>query len=55
MAPPALQGWRDKRGLWIVLIADSPKVSPSFDISEGVMCVYELPSTKEGVSFLHAE
>lgn len=48
------QGWRDKRGLWIVLIANSPKVSPSFDIAERAMRVYELPSTKKCVWFVHA-
>jgi hypothetical protein len=49
-APPSLQGWRDARGLWMVPIADSP----SIDIVESANSVYELPSTKEMVRFLHA-
>jgi hypothetical protein len=44
-APPALQGWRNGRGLWMVPIAD---------IAETATSVYDLPSTKEVVRFLHA-
>jgi hypothetical protein len=60
-APPALQGSRDERGIWIVLIADNQSSSPSLDVAKFVLyktdaalSVYELPSTKECVRFLHA-
>ncbi len=53
-APPALQGWQDGRGLWMVPIVDDPTISPSIDVAETAMSVYELPSTKEVVRFLHA-
>ena len=53
-APPSLQGWQDKRGLWMVPIVDKPTISPSIDIAESANSVYELPSTKEMVRFLHA-
>jgi hypothetical protein len=53
-APPALQGWRDNRGLWMVPIVDEPTISPGINIAEAAMGVYELPSTKEVVRFLHA-
>lgn len=49
-APPSLQGWRDKRGLWMVPIAENPRTN----IVESANSVYELPSTKEMVKFLHA-
>jgi hypothetical protein len=52
-APPVLQGWRDERGLWIVPFADDNSPSPSLNIAEEAMSVYELPSTKEVVRFLH--
>ncbi len=54
-APPALQGWQDSRGLWMVPIVDDPTISPSIDVAETAMSVYKLPSTKEAVQFLHAE
>eukprot|EP00804_Cyclotella_cryptica_P022294 CCRYP_018120-RA/>CCRYP_018120-RA protein AED:0.13 eAED:0.12 QI:0/0/0/1/0/0/2/0/105 len=44
--PPALQGWRDKRGLLILRIANN--LNP-----ETAMNVYELPSTKECIRYLH--
>ncbi|KAL7481570.1 LOW QUALITY PROTEIN: hypothetical protein ACHAW6_007253 [Cyclotella cf. meneghiniana] len=59
---PALEGWRDERGLWIVLIADNTNISPNFDATsfkqykpDMAMHVNELPSTEEVVRFLHAE
>ena len=54
MAPPALQGWRDGRGLWMVPIVDDTPISPGLDVAETATSVYELPSTKEVVRFLHA-
>ena len=53
-APPALQGWRDGRGLWMVPIVDQPQSRSGTDVTESAMGVYELPSTKEVVRFLHA-
>jgi hypothetical protein len=53
-APPALQGWWDDRGLWMVPIVDEPTISPGIDVTEAAMGVYKLPSTKEVVRFLHA-
>jgi hypothetical protein len=53
-ALPALQGWRDDRGLWMVLMVDEPTISPGIDVAEAAMGVYELPSTKEVMRFLHA-
>ena len=50
--PAVLQGWRDKRGLWMVLMKE--EVSPSIDVAQVTNSVYELPSTKEVVRFLHA-
>ncbi len=44
----------DGRGLWMVSIVDDPTISPSIDIAETAMSVYELPSTNEVVQFLHA-
>ena len=53
--PPALQGCRDERGLWMVPIIDgTTQLTPSLDDAETAMNVYELPSTKEVVRFLHA-
>ena len=58
---PALQGWRDERGLWTVPIADNQNINPNFATtcskrhkSDTAMNVYELPSTKEIVRFLPA-
>jgi len=53
-APPALQGWWDGRGLWMVPVVDDTATSPSLDVAETAMSVYKLPSTKEVVRFLHA-
>ena len=53
-APPALQGWRDGWGLWMVPVVDDTAISPGLDVAETAMGVYELPSTKEVVRFLHA-
>jgi hypothetical protein len=53
-APPALQGWRDDRGLWMVPIVDEPTISTGINIAEAAMGVYKLTSTKEVVRFLHA-
>ena len=52
-APPALQGWRDGRGLWMVPIVDETQSRSGTDVTEAAMGVYELPSTKEVVRFLH--
>jgi hypothetical protein len=53
-APPVLQGCRDERGLWYVPITDDQRaVSPS-NTQETAMNVYDLPSTKGVVRFLHA-
>jgi hypothetical protein len=30
IAPPALHGWRDDRGLWMVTVADEPTISKDF-------------------------
>jgi hypothetical protein len=38
----------------MVSIVDDPTISPSIDIAETAMSVYELPSTNEVVQFLHA-
>ncbi len=53
-APPALQGGRDDKGLWMVSIVDEPTISPGIDVAEAAMRVYKLPSTKEVLRFLHA-
>jgi hypothetical protein len=52
--PAVLQGWRDASGMWTVPIVDKADVTPSLNINEAAMSVYELPSTKEVVRFLHA-
>jgi hypothetical protein len=53
-APPAPQGWRDGRGLWMVPVVDDTAISHGLDIAETAMGVHKLPSTKEVVRFLHA-
>eukprot|EP00956_Cyclotella_meneghiniana_P037733 scaffold143603_cov33-Cyclotella_meneghiniana.AAC.1 len=53
-SPPVLQGCRNDAGLWTVPLKDDATISPSLDIDEAAMNVYELPSTKEVVRFLHA-
>jgi hypothetical protein len=54
IAPPALQGWRDDRGLWMVPVTDETTISQNIDVAETAMSVYDLPTTKEVVRFLHA-
>ena len=56
IAPPALHGWRDDRGLWMVTVANEPTINPGIDIAETAMTmsVYNLPNTKKVVRFLHA-
>ena len=54
IAPPALQGWRDDRGLWMVHVTDKTTISQNIDIAKTEISVYELPNTKEVVRFLHA-
>ncbi len=53
-SPAVLQGRRNEAGLWTVPIVDEPRVSPSLDVADQAMSVYDLPSTKEVVRFLHA-
>jgi hypothetical protein len=53
-APPALQGWQDENGLWMVPVVDDNPITPGLDAAESAMGVYELPSPKEVVRFLHA-
>ncbi len=38
-APPALQGWKHGRGLWMVPIVDDPTISPSINVAETAMSV----------------
>ena len=54
IAPPALQGWRDDKGLWMVSVTDETTISPRINVTETAMSVYDLPNTKEVVRFLHA-
>ena len=54
MSPPVLQGCRNAAGLWTVPLNDEAALSPSLNVDEAAMNVYELPSTKEVVRFLHA-
>ncbi|KAL7501954.1 hypothetical protein ACHAXN_000345 [Cyclotella atomus] len=53
-SPALLQGWRKAGGLWTVPIVDKPTSSPALTGEDVAMNVYELPSTKEVVRFLHA-
>ncbi|KAL7501936.1 LOW QUALITY PROTEIN: hypothetical protein ACHAXN_000591, partial [Cyclotella atomus] len=53
-SPALLQGWRKAGGLWAVPIVDKPTSSPALAGKDVAMNVYELPSTKEMVRFLHA-
>jgi len=53
-APPALQGWRDSRGVWMVPIADNKQSNIDPNVTDTAMGVYELPSTKDIVRYLHA-
>jgi hypothetical protein len=54
IVPPAFQGWRDDRGLWMVPVTDETTISQNIDVAETAMSVYNLPNTKEAVRFLHA-
>ena len=54
IAPPALQGWRDDKGLWMVSVSDETPIRRNIDGTETAMSVYDLPNTKEVVRFLHA-
>jgi len=54
IAPPALHGWRDGRGLRMLTVDDEPTINPSIDIAETAMSMYNLPNTKEVMRFLHA-
>jgi hypothetical protein len=54
ITPPALHGWQDDRGLWMVPVTDEATINPSIDVEETAMNVHELPSTEEVVRFLHA-
>jgi hypothetical protein len=51
---PLLQWWRDLVGLWTVPLVDEAVVREGWAINEVAMNVYELPSTKNIVQFLHA-
>jgi len=51
---PLLQWWRDLVGLWTVPLVDEAVVREGWAINEVAMNVYELPSTKDIVQFLHA-
>ena len=53
-APPVLQGCRTNSGLWTVPITDNATTTQSINVNKAAMNVYELPSTKEVVRFLHA-
>jgi hypothetical protein len=53
-APPALQGWWDDRGLWMVSMTGETTISQQIDVAEIAMIVYGLPNTKVVVRFLHA-
>jgi len=46
-APPALQGWREDRGLWMVSVTGETTISQNIDVAETAMSVYDLPNTKE--------
>ena len=52
--PALLKGWRKAEKLWTVPLANDTPVSPSLNINEAAMSVYELPSMKEVVRFQHA-
>ena len=52
--PLELQGCRNDAVLWTVPLTDDAKISQSLGVEETAMNVYDLPSTKEVVRFLHA-
>ena len=37
IAPPALQGWRDNRGLWMVPVTNETTISQNIDVAETAM------------------
>ena len=49
--PAVLQGWCNEHGLWTASLADDVTSVEAMDLASSV---YELPSTREVVSFLHA-
>ena len=51
--PAVLQGWRDEAGLWTVPFVDEQEINPGLNVEEGALNVYELPTTKQVVRFLH--
>ena len=51
--PAVLQGWRDEAGLWTVPFVDEQEINPGLNVEESALNVYELPTTKEVVRFLH--
>ena len=53
-SPPVLQGCRNGAGLWTVPLVDDTTISQSLNVEETALSVYDLPSTKEVVRFLHA-
>eukprot|EP00804_Cyclotella_cryptica_P002577 CCRYP_010410-RA/>CCRYP_010410-RA protein AED:0.12 eAED:0.12 QI:0/0/0/0.5/0/0/2/0/1280 len=53
-SPPVLQGCRNTAGLWTVPLTDDATISRSHLVDEAALSVYDLPSTKEVVRFLHA-
>ena len=53
-SPPVLQGCRNTAGLWTVPLTDGATISRGHPVYEAALSVYDLPSTKEVVRFLHA-
>ena len=53
-SPPVLQGCRNKAGLWTVPLTDKTTISQSLNVDKAALSVYDLPSTKEVLQFLHA-
>eukprot|EP00804_Cyclotella_cryptica_P007736 CCRYP_001353-RA/>CCRYP_001353-RA protein AED:0.15 eAED:0.15 QI:0/0/0/1/0.2/0.16/6/0/947 len=53
-SPPVLQGCRNGAGLWTVPLVDDATISQSLNVEETALSVYDLPSTREVVRFLHA-
>eukprot|EP00804_Cyclotella_cryptica_P017725 CCRYP_001166-RA/>CCRYP_001166-RA protein AED:0.39 eAED:0.39 QI:0/0/0/1/0/0.25/4/0/603 len=53
-SPPVLQGCRNGAGLWTVPLVGDATISQSLNVEETALSVYDLPSTREVVRFLHA-
>ncbi len=53
-SPPVLQGCRNNAGLWTVPLTFQTTNSQRQHVDEAALNVYDLPSTKEVVRFLHA-